>query len=89
MTEPVSPAIEDLKELVKEKGSRKAAAKELDISAAYVGELINGTRPLTDTVLEKLGYQKVVVHVKTHAVDRMLKAIEVVQSESNQPTNKI
>jgi predicted transcriptional regulator len=82
MTEIVSPAIDDLKKMVEEKGSKKAAAEALGIHPSYVGELINGTRPLTDTVLEKLGYEKVVVHVKADSLPSVLKAIRSAQAEA-------
>lgn len=82
MTELTSPAIDELKKMVEKKGSKKAAAEALGIHPSYVGELISGTRPLTDNVLEKLGYEKVVVHVQAHAVPAVVKAIETAQRKA-------
>lgn len=81
MAEVTSPAIEDLKQLVKEKGSKKAAAETLGIHPSYLGEILNGTRDLSESVLEKLGYEKVTAHVKTSAVPSVVSAIEAVLNE--------
>ena len=76
MTEVNSQAIEELKRLVEIKGSKKAAAEALDIHPSYLGEILNGTRELSDNVLAKLGYTKVVVHVKSERVPKVVRAIE-------------
>jgi helix-turn-helix protein len=76
MTDIKSLAIEELKRLVTEKGSKKAAAEALDIHPSYLGEILNGTRDLSDNVLEKIGYEKVVVHVKEDRVPKIVRAIE-------------
>jgi hypothetical protein len=82
MAKITSPAIEDLERLVIEKGSKKAAAESLGIHPSYLGEILNGTRDLSESVLEKLGYEKVTVHVKTDAVASALAAIEAALKEA-------
>lgn len=77
-----SQAIEDLKQLVKEKGSKKAAAEALGIHPSYLGEILNGTRDLSESVLEKLGYEKVTIHVKTGAVPDVVSVIETALNEA-------
>lgn len=46
-----------LKDLAHDKGTQKAAAKELNVSPQYFGDVINGTRPVEKLAL-KLGYKK-------------------------------
>lgn len=55
-------AIDKIKEIVKEKGSQAQAARYLDISAAYLGDIIKGNRPVSDAVAKKLGYKRVVAY---------------------------
>jgi transcriptional regulator with XRE-family HTH domain len=82
MTEVTGPAIEDLRKLVKSKGSQQAAADELGITPAYINDILKGRRNLSEAMLEKLGYVKVIAHVKTDAVPFVVSAIEMAQQEA-------
>ena len=55
-------ALELIKDMVKEKGSQVAAAKELNISPAYLADILNGNRSISESVAQKLGYRRVVVY---------------------------
>lgn len=84
MTEVSNAAIEELKRRIRSKGSQKAVAAELEISPAYLNDILMGKRNLSDNVLEKLGYEKVTVHVKVNSVPDIVRAIETAQEESAQ-----
>jgi plasmid maintenance system antidote protein VapI len=57
-------AIELIRGMVKKNGSQFAAAKALDISPAYLGDILAGKRSISDNIARKLGYRRVVVFVK-------------------------
>lgn len=82
MVEVKNPVIGYLKNRVKELGSQAAVAEELDISAQHLGDVLAGNRNLGEKVLERLGFEKVVVHVKLHAVPDVVRAIEMAQLEA-------
>lgn len=56
----VNPTDELLK-VIKKHGSQTAAAKALGISDAYLSDMANGRRDLSDAMLEKLGMKRVVI----------------------------
>lgn len=56
-----SKAIERIREIVKEEGSQYAAAKRLDVSPQHLGEILRGTRSISDSVAKKIGYKRVVM----------------------------
>jgi hypothetical protein len=60
-------AIKLLQEIVKKNGSQFRAAISLDISPAYLGEILKGTRPISDGIAHKLGYKRVIVFKKVEA----------------------
>lgn len=53
-------AIELIRQKVQEAGSQAGAAKFLDISPAYLSDILNGNRKVSDEVARKLGYRRVV-----------------------------
>lgn len=61
-------AIKIISAMVRAKGSQVKAAKELDISPAYLGDIIGGRRMISDSVARKLGYKRVVLYVKEEGV---------------------
>lgn len=75
MTE-VNLALEELKKRVQQRGSQKAVAEELGIHPSYLNDILKGKTGLSDNVLAKLGYERVVVHVKSHQVPRVIREIE-------------
>lgn len=57
-------ALELVRAVVKQNGSNVGAAKHLDISPAYLGEILKGTRAISDNVAKKLGYRRVIAYEK-------------------------
>jgi plasmid maintenance system antidote protein VapI len=55
-----SQALELIKQLVKQKGSQLKAARHLDISPQYIGDIIAGKREISQNVAAALGYRRVV-----------------------------
>lgn len=53
-------ALEMIRKIVKEEGSQNKAARKLDISSAYLGDILLGNRPISDNIAKKLGYRRVV-----------------------------
>jgi len=56
-------AIELIRGIVKEEGSQLAAAKRLDISPQFLGDILKGNRTISDQVARKLpphGYRRVI-----------------------------
>ena len=53
-------ALERIKQMVKEMGSQTAVAKELNISPAYLGDILKGNRDISNQVAAKLGYKRVI-----------------------------
>lgn len=70
------PAREELEKLIAKAGSQKAAADHLDISTSLINDIVLGKRNISRTVLNKLGCERVIVHVKTDKLPRLMKAIE-------------
>lgn len=72
----IDPVIEELESRIAKVGSQKACADELEISPSYLHDILKGKRALTPTILSKLGYVRVSVHVPTDRADDVVKAIE-------------
>ena len=70
------PVLEELENRIAEAGSQKACAEDLEISPSYLHDIIKGKRALTPTILNKLGYVRVSVHVPTERAEDVVKAIE-------------
>lgn len=56
-------ALEMIRRIVTDEGSQTEAAKRLDISVAYLRDILSGNRPVSDRVARKLGYRRAVVYV--------------------------
>lgn len=54
-------ALERLRKFIDKHGTQKAAAKALDITPAYLSDLINVRRDLSVKMLAKLGLRRTVV----------------------------
>jgi len=76
MVDVTSLVMEELKHQIKTKGSQKAVAEEIDISPAYLGDILKGRRDLSDNVVEKLGYERITVYAKSGDAARVAKIIE-------------
>ena len=57
----LTAADEALRALIIRLGSQKAAAKHLGISEPYLSDLRKRRRPMSERLLGKLGFQRVVV----------------------------
>jgi len=55
-------ALELLRQIIKQEGSQLAAARKLDVSPAYLSDILNGNRSISDQVARKLGYRRVVFY---------------------------
>jgi transcriptional regulator with XRE-family HTH domain len=53
-----------LQRRVQTAGTQAALAKELGITAAYLGDVLNGKRKPGPTVLNALGFRRVITYVK-------------------------
>jgi transcriptional regulator with XRE-family HTH domain len=56
--------VELLQRKVQRAGTQAALAKELGITAAYLGDVLNGKRKPGPTLLDALGYRRVITYVK-------------------------
>lgn len=54
-------ALQKLREFVATHPSQNAAAAELNISPAFLSDVLNGARPLSDRIARQLGYERVVM----------------------------
>lgn len=62
-------AIELIRQKVKAHGSQIKTAKELDIAPAYLSDILNGRRDVSDSVARKLGYRRVIFFEKLFPSD--------------------
>lgn len=76
MEEIKDPAREELEKLIAKEGSQRAAADMLGTSPSVINDIVLGRRNISRTVLSKLGYERVTIHVKTDKLPRLIKAIE-------------
>jgi plasmid maintenance system antidote protein VapI len=49
-----------IEEMVKKWGSQRKVADQLEISAAFLSDILNGNRPVSNQVAQRLGYQRVI-----------------------------
>lgn len=57
-------AIELIRHIIREHGSQSAVAKSLNISPAYLSDILNGKRAISEEVAKRLGYRRVVFFEK-------------------------
>jgi hypothetical protein len=56
--------LNELKAFVEAAGSQAAAARKLDITAAYLGDILKGNRTISDRMAEKLGFEWRIVRIE-------------------------
>lgn len=61
---PTSPVITEINRLIEKHGTQSAVASELHISPSLLTEILKGRRGISDGLLDKLGFVKIVIHVK-------------------------
>jgi plasmid maintenance system antidote protein VapI len=54
---------ERLRELIRELGSQKAAAKKLGFTPSFINDVLQGRREMTEALAAKLGFKRVVTYV--------------------------
>lgn len=55
-------ALNIIRDMIVKEGTQVAVAKKLDISPAYLTDILMGIRPISDNVARKLGYKRVTVY---------------------------
>lgn len=73
---PQDPARAELWRMVEELGTQQAVADKLEINAAYLGNMLNGKNGISENVLKKIGYMRLVVNVKEDHSELVVSAIE-------------
>jgi plasmid maintenance system antidote protein VapI len=64
---------DEIKEIIEQMvttwGSQRKLADHLGISAAFLSDIINGNKPVSNQVAQKLGYKKVVKYAKDGSIE--------------------
>ena len=58
-----------IRQMVDKWGSQKAVADHLDISNAYMSDILAGNRPVSNAVARSLGYTKIVKYRKDGSIE--------------------
>jgi predicted transcriptional regulator len=58
-----------IEDMVQKWGSQRKVADHLGISAAFLSDIINGNRPVSNQVAQKLGYKKVVKYARDGSIE--------------------
>lgn len=75
MTDFPNLALEELRKRVDAAGSQTAAANQLGVSLSQLNEILNGRRDVSKSILQKIGFDKVVIHVKKQDRSKLLREI--------------
>lgn len=59
-----NPAVEALRVFAAECGGQTAASKKLRCSPQFVGQMLSGKRPVSESVLTKLGLRRTIIAAK-------------------------
>lgn len=71
------PALEELNRRIEKSGSQSAVADELEVSPAYLNDILKGRRDLSVNMLAKLGHKRIVANVPDEYAALIVKAIEI------------
>lgn len=66
----------ELQKLIVSKGTKTAAARMLGVSPSLITEITKGRRDIPKKVLTQLGFERVIVHVRSERVPHVMRAIE-------------
>lgn len=80
---PHDPALAELWRIVEEIGTQQAAADKLEVHPTYLGRMLNGKDAISETVLKKIGYIRLVVNVKEVHSELVVSAIENALRQAN------
>ena len=58
-----------IEKMVTQWGSQRKVSDHLGISAAFLSDIINGNRPISNKVAQKLGYSKVVKYRRDGSIE--------------------
>jgi plasmid maintenance system antidote protein VapI len=61
--------IKIIEEMVEKWGSQRSVADQLEISAAFLSDILNGNRPVSNKVAKRLGYRKVVKYTREGGIE--------------------
>ena len=61
--------LEIIREMVAKWGSQKSVADHLQISNAYMSDILGGGRDVSDRVAKRLGYKKVVKYARDGSIE--------------------
>ena len=61
--------LEIIRAMVRDWGSQKQVASHLQISNAYISDILNGARDVSDTVARRLGYKKIIKYQKDGSIE--------------------
>lgn len=75
MTDVPNLALEYLRARVNSAGSQTAAAKELGIPLSQLNEVLSGRRDISKGMLEKIGFDKVEIHIRKEDRVKLVRAI--------------
>lgn len=56
-------------QMVSKWGSQRAVADHLGISGAFLSDILNGNKPVSNQVAQKLGYKKIVKYAKDGSLE--------------------
>lgn len=76
MTKLQDAALEQLKLRIERAGSQKAAADELGVSPSDITNALKGYRPMTESMLNALGFRTVSVAVPVEQAEQMIKELQ-------------
>jgi plasmid maintenance system antidote protein VapI len=62
--------LEIIEQMVSKWGSQRAVADHLEISNAYMSDILAGKRLVSDAVAKRLGYTKIVKYRKDGSLDK-------------------
>lgn len=73
--------VQELERRVKESGTQKMVAEELDISPQHLGDLIKGKRTASPALLEKLDIVRITFHVKKDRLKPVINLLKMALAE--------
>ncbi len=70
------PVVTELHKRIEKSGTQKVVASELEISESFLTEILKGRRTASPSLLEKLGFVRITLHVKSEQADSVVRAIQ-------------
>jgi transcriptional regulator with XRE-family HTH domain len=89
MTDELNLAFQELERRVNAAGSRSAVAEELNIAPSQLSDVLNGRREISQGMLKKLGFDKVVISVRKQDKAKLIRAIRPAVVTFGQPERHV